>query len=107
MTSVKVVVQVVNQNYNTNMKTQNKTKKSIFKPAYIVDITKCEDVQDTLIAFGNAKQKAGYPITDEELDAIIDDKSAIIILHDICAYEVKDEKKSWYKRLWNWITRKK
>lgn len=106
MTSVKVVVQVVNQNYKTNMKTQNKTKKSTFKPTYVVDITECENAQDMLVAFGNAKQKAGCPITDEELDAIIDDKSVMIVLHDICAYEVKDEKKPWYRRLWNWITRK-
>lgn len=87
------------------MKTQKKTiKKSAVKPAYTVDITKCEDAYDMLVAFGETKQKAGYPITDEELDAIIDNNSYTVIIHDTCAYEV--EKKPWYKRFWNWITRK-
>jgi len=83
----------------------NKQKK-VTKPSYIVDITKCEDGHDVLLAFAEAKQKAGFPITDEELNAMVDVNSTVVVIHDTCAYEVVKEKKPWYKRLWNWITRK-
>lgn len=82
---------------------KNTTKK--IKPAYTVDITKCQDAFDVLCAFGKAKQKAGLPITDLELDAIIDDNKIVMIIQDVCIMEKK--KRPWYKRFWRWLTRKK
>lgn len=45
--------------------------KKITKPKFIVDLTKAETYQDVLIEFAIAKTKAGVPITEDELNAII------------------------------------
>ena len=86
-----------------------KTKK--FNPAYIVDITNCENDREILCAFGIAKQKAGFAITDDELDAIVNENSIITIIENtpIVINNTCDCKKKlpWYKRFWNWLTRKK
>lgn len=85
------------------MKTKKSTKKT-FKPAYTVDITNCKDTFDVLVQFGLAKQKAGLPITDDELDAIIEDNLTIIFMREI--YE-EQKKLPWYKRLWKKLFGKK
>jgi len=88
------------------MKTTKKTiTKKTVKPVYTVDISNCEDANDILLAFANAKQKAGLPITDEELECLINENSVMIIVENVC--EVKKKKLPWYKLFWNWVTRKK
>jgi len=106
---VEIVASVVKPNLNKyNMKNKKMTKKNTFKPAYVVDITKCEDLFDMLLAFGKAKQQAGQPITNEELEAIIDDNSVFVtVVHECqCNCEAKPKKLPWYKRFWRWLTRK-
>ena len=87
------------------MKTKKSTKKT-FEPAYTVDITNCEDPFDILVQFGLAKQKAGFPITDDELSAIIDDNSTLVVVREI-TMECECKKLPWYKRLWNKLFGKK
>lgn len=89
------------------MKTTNKIKNIKVKPAYTVDLTKCEDAFDVLLAFAYTKQEAGYPLTTDELNAIIEDNSTTIFIREfVCDCEC-EPKKPWYKRFWNWLTRKK
>ena len=85
-----------------------KNTKKTFKPSYKVDIDKIETLNDIDLAFGLSKQKAGLAISDKELAAICTDvcdhfcpKTTVVICN------CKQEKKlPWYKRFWNWLTRK-
>jgi len=54
-----------------HVKMKKQVSKKTIKPTYVVDITKCEDLYDTALAFAVAKQKAGQPLSDENLDIII------------------------------------
>jgi len=97
------------------------TAKKLIKPAYVVDITKCDDSYDTALAFAVAKQKAGIPLSDENINAIC--TSAIDTFIDIldelgyidkqnhfitpctctvCVCE-KPKKRNIFKRFWNWL----
>lgn len=87
------------------MKKTTKNTKKTFKPVYTVDITDCVNGTDVLLAFANAKQKAGLPITDDELNAIIEDNSYMIILECV-DHSIREKKPNIFKRFWNWITRK-
>ena len=105
------------------MKTTKKITKKIFKPAYIIDLTDCETEEDFLIEKAWAKYEAGLDINTKEADALIDDAIDVtieemfdghnaaviegntIIGLDAVKVEV-EEKKPWYKRFWNWLTRK-
>lgn len=93
------------------VKHNSKMKKNKIKPAYIVDITSCETAHDVLYKFAEAKQKAGLALTDTELDAIVDENSTVIFVESIPVtvecYKCNKKKLPWYKRFWNWITRKK
>lgn len=51
------------------MSKKNNIKKS-FKPAYIVDITWCNDSYDTALAFAYEKQRAGQPLSNDNIDTI-------------------------------------
>ena len=101
-----------------HVKMKKQVSKKTIKPTYVVDITKCEDLYDTALAFAVAKQKAGQPLSDENLDIIItkavddfaetlswlgfiDKKNHFIesMPQMICVCEKK--KLPWYKRLWN------
>lgn len=114
---------------STKKETKKATKKAT-KPTMVVDITTATRPVDIYRAFAEAKIKAGEPITMEELkacEAIAVDEvvSAIEYLvdqmnSDTVVYEddklVDDiislidkrfaPKKPWYKRFWNWVTRK-
>mgnify|MGYP002522275610 CR=1 FL=1 len=85
-------------------------KKKIVKPEFIVDVMDVEDPFEVEVKFAEAKQKAGKPLTDRELDAIVTDRveqnSYIMVVHETCDCK-KCKKLPWYKRFWNWITRKK
>lgn len=96
-----------------------KTKKTK-KPAYIVNITKCVNGDDVKFAFIKAKAIAGEKVKPEEFDFIIEtiawdtftfimDAENTFIKDFIKALESveKPKKLPWYKRAWNWITRKK
>ena len=87
-------------------KTNKKTKYS-----YVVDITDCNTVNDVEVAFAIAKQKAGIPLSDSNLDAIINHTVEQVVdgIQDVvivCDCE-KPKKLPWYKRFWNWLTFKK
>lgn len=83
-------------------------KKTKIKPAYTVDLTDSYTLADTKAAFALGKHNANIPLTDEELvDLLV---CVVNAVHDVCICNVKVyevTKKPWYKRFWNWITRKK
>lgn len=86
-----------------------KVVKKTVKPAFTVDLTKCETGFDVLCKFAETKHNAGLPITDAELEALIEKATSEITKQVLCTaivdvYEVK--KMPWYKRFWRWITRK-
>lgn len=72
-----------------------KTKK--FNPVFVVDLTNIDNTEDVIKAFIEAKKEAGIDMIDYvyNVDVIIPD--------DKC----EEKKLPWYKRFWNWITRKK
>lgn len=97
-----------------------KTINNKVKPAYIVDITNCEDLYDVALAFAIAKQKAGQPLSDDNIDIIctraidqfaeILDEVGILTKKNhliestpcaVCVCETKPKKLPWYKKLWN------
>lgn len=99
------------------MNKKNTTKKSV-KPTYVVDITWCKDIQDIAYAFAITKQKAGIPLSDNDVNAIRTE--AVVpfmnalefaeydVQNIICACECKTEKKpGMFKRFWNWLTGRK
>lgn len=115
-----LLVKIVNQIYK-NMK---KIIKNTVKPAYVVDVTDCYDMYDFSLAFAIAKQKAGQPLTDENLDIIctaaVD--SLLNALSDLGAINKKNhcieivrnitvcdcrKKEPWYKRFWKWLVGRK
>ena len=103
-----------------------KTKKPAFKPAFVADLTWCETAEDVYEEILTAKYEAKVPLTNYEvgkfceykiaqaLDQFVDDlfcgHNAVVI--DNCEVKAFDAvkvtiKQPWYKRFWNWITRKK
>lgn len=102
-----------------------KTTKKTIKPAFIADITWCENTIDVAFAFGIAKQHANLPLSEDNLNAIC---AAVIdqftdALHEAevitkCGNTIvpmfqpvyiteKPKKKNIFKRFWNWIIGKK
>lgn len=94
-----------------------------FKPSYIIDITKCEDALDMIVAIAYAKVDANVAITRDELDAVIilnaydlkdyiettADKFSEMIINTLnkCAEKKELKKKpNIFKRFWNWMTKK-
>ena len=94
-----------------------------FKPSYIVDITKCEDTLDMIVAIAYAKTDANVAITRDELDAVIilnayDLKNFVeatavkfseMIINTLnkCVEKKEPKKKpNIFKRFWNWMTKK-
>lgn len=103
-----------------------KTKKPAFKPVFTVDLTDCYDAEEVYEAILNAKFETKVPLTNYEiskfceykicqaLDMLIDDlfdgHNAIVMEGDkIKAFDAikVTVKLPWYKRFWNWLTRKK
>lgn len=85
------------------MKKTNTMKKTV-KPEFTVDVTNCETGFDLLVAFAKAKHQAGLAITDDELNALIDDNSVMIFVEkqpiSICNCT---KKPNIFKRFWNWL----
>ena len=104
-------------------------KKTVKKPAFIVDLTKAETCEDIKFEFIRAKAKAGVKLDDEEIYflvnlgavlaiEVIDDcieklNAKTVHIQDDKLYEklegilkeAMEPKKPWYKRFWNWITK--
>jgi len=79
-----------------------------FTPSYIVDIDEIAYLEDIDAVWALAKHNAGIPLTDDELEAIVSNVASsirpkITVMFCGCKFE---EKKPWYKRLWNWLFRK-
>lgn len=91
------------------MKTTN--KKITTKPDYIVDVTKCETLDDVKLAFATAKKNAGVPLTDENIQAFIDNAISNIkpiVCAAVIDVEIEEKKKpNIFKRFWNWLRGKK
>ena len=94
-----------------------------FKPSYIIDITKCEDTLDMIVAIVYAKVDANVAITRDELDAMmfltaynlknyideVADKYSEMIIDTLnkCVENKEPKKKpNIFKRFWNWMTKK-
>ena len=79
------------------------------KPTYIVDLTNCETLQDAEFAFACTKFEAGVPLSENNLDAIIDKTVEVVTSQlpvlTVCKCECICEKAPWYKRFWNWLTK--
>ena len=111
------------------MKKTVKKTKTVKKPVFIVDMTKINTPKELCAEFGLAKQEAKLPITDLELEAIVEVAigSTADALLDAMANvpytkvnladgekivfdskgNVKIKKPNIFRRFWNWITRKK
>lgn len=75
-----------------------KKTKNTFTPDFYVDLTNATTTEEIAKAFKMAKEAAG--IASDNEDWLVNANITIII--------PKEEKKSpWYKRFWNWVTRKK
>lgn len=72
-----------------------------YTPQFYVDLTNTETAEDVIKAFSSAKESAG--IKDDK-DWLTDSSIIIVIPKEEANTE---ERKPWYKRFWNWITRKK
>ena len=73
-----------------------RTKKNI--PVFLVDLTNATTAEDAANAFNKAKSDANIDVIDYIFDVHV----------NIPVIEEKEEVKlPWYKRFWNWITRKK
>lgn len=80
------------------------------KPAYIVNMDMIESLSDIDVAFGLAKQEAGLAISDDELVSICTkvcrELGPTVTIVD-CTNCMVVRKKPWYKRFWNWLTKKR
>ena len=74
-----------------------KKNNSKFKPDFVVDITNAFTLKELNDAFIAAKAEALS--SDVTINDCPSDAHVIIVM--------PTKKKSWYKRFWNWITRKK
>ena len=87
-------------------KTIKKTSKKTAKKADILmNYTNCETSTDVLNAYIDAKVKANKPITQDELE-IVENRNPKVEIVAFCECVPVSAKKPWYKRFWNWLTRK-
>lgn len=82
---------------DVNINVMKKSNKK-FKPDFVVDITNAFTLKELNDAFVTAKSEA-LSIGDVTINDCPCDAHVIIIM--------PAKKKPWYKRFWNWITRKK
>lgn len=102
------------------------TKKST-KYTFIADLTQAENPEDVKFEFIRGKAKAGVKLTDDEIMWLVKLGSKITLeaidesmakMKPVATFSDVDGKKiekiikiltkkePWYKRFWNWITRK-
>ena len=107
------------------MKKVVKKTVKIARPKYTIDMTNIANVGDVTTSFIGQKILNGMKLTDSDISTIVsiatdivledlmpEDCSAIVndggIYRKCTAVRVENKvKKPWYKRAWNWITRKK
>lgn len=108
------------------MKTTKKTSGK--KPTFVVDLTNCETPTEVKFQFICDKAKAGVKLSGDDIlfimnvganvaldavDEVIEENTAkMIYTADIDKKKVQkiikiiEKKDPWYKRFWNWLTRK-
>lgn len=106
----------------TTAQKEKATKKVVktVKPLYTVDLTGAETIDDVNLAFAVAKIKANQPLNYSDIEAIRWDAQleaaeamasiCAVMFPTICSYTCeycKPKKVGFFKRMWNWITRKK
>lgn len=69
----------------------------------IINCVNCETSLDVVNAYIDAKVKAHKPITEDELE-IVENRNPEYVFFPVFFKEVKTT--PWYKRFWNWLTRK-
>ena len=107
------------------MKKVVKKTVKVTRPKYTIDMTKAANMDDVTADFLSQKIMNGMKLTESDVSTIVsivtdivlenlmpEDCSAIVndggVYRKCTAVRVENEvKKPWYKRAWNWITRKK
>lgn len=107
------------------MKKAIKKTVKVTKPKYTISMTEAANIDDITADFISQKIMNGMKLTESDVSTIVsivtdivlenlmpEDCSAIVsdggVYRKCTAVRVDNEvKKPWYKRAWNWITRKK
>ena len=107
------------------MKKVVKKTVKVARPKYTIDMTNAANMNDVTANFISQKISNGMKLTDLDISTIVSIVTDAILkdlMPEDCSAIVKDggvyrkctaervevkAKKSWYKRVWNWITRKK
>lgn len=107
------------------MKKAIKKTVKVTKPKYAIDMTEAANIDDITADFISQKIMNGMKLTKSDVSTIVsivtdivlknimpEDCSAIVsdggVYRKCTAVRVENKvKKPWYKRAWNWITRKK
>lgn len=107
------------------MKKVVKKTVKVVRPKYTIDMTNAANMNDVTANFISQKISNGMKLTDLDISTIVSIVTDAILkdlMPEDCSAIVKDggvyrkctaervevkAKKPWYKRVWNWITRKK
>ena len=107
------------------MKKVVKKTVKVTRPKYTIDMTKAANMDDVTADFISQKIMNGMKLTESDVSTIVsivtdivlenlmpEDCSAIVndggVYRKCTAVRIENKvKKPWYKRAWNWITRKK
>ena len=107
------------------MKKAIKKTVKVTKPKYTIDMTEAANIDDITADFISQKIMNGMKLTESDVSTIVsivtdivlenlmpEDCSAIVndggVYRKCTAVRIENKvKKPWYKRAWNWITRKK
>ena len=107
------------------MKKAIKKTVKVTKPKYTIDMTEAANIDDITTDFISQKIMNGMKLTESDDNTIVsivtdivlknlmpEDCSAIVndggVYRKCTAIRIENKvKKPWYKRAWNWITRKK
>lgn len=107
------------------MKKVVKKTVKVARPKYTIDMTNAANMNDITANFIYQKISNGMKLTDLDISTIVSIVTDAILkdlMPEDCSAIVKDggvyrkctaervevkAKKPWYKRVWNWITRKK
>lgn len=91
------------------MKKTGKTKNTTAF-SFVVDFTKPENVMYPGLTFVETKINAGVPLTETDVFTLADFFGNTLVndlLNSSDLNTKKEVKEPWYKRFYNWITRKK
>lgn len=107
------------------MKKAIKKTVKVTKPKYTISMTEAANIDDITANFISQKIMNGMKLTESDVSTIVsivtgtvlenlmpEDCSAIVsdggVYRKCTAVRIENKvKKPWYKRAWNWITRKK